>query len=68
MPGDGPDPQVKDAVLQLLKASEDYTRAYGAWSVDPHRWDELRAAERRLEDARRLASAAQGARPEFRQP
>lgn len=60
-----PDDQVRVAVVRLLKATEEYTRAYGAWSVDPHRWNELRAAEKRLEDARRQASTAQGVRPDL---
>lgn len=67
MPGDEPGPDVREAVRKLLKATEEYTRAYGVWSVDPHRWNELRDAERRLEDARRTASE-KTARPEFRQP
>lgn len=57
MPGDDPDPRVREAVIKLLKATEDYTKAYGAWSVDPHRWNELHAAEKRLEEARRTASS-----------
>lgn len=67
MTGDEADPRVRQAVRALRKASEDFARAYGAWSVDPHRWSELDRAQERLEAARREAALA-AKRPDFRQP
>lgn len=60
----GDDKEVSAAVVQLLQASRAFTRAYTDWEraggpVEDARRELLRAAEERLDEARRRVAGAQ---------
>lgn len=51
-------PELQRALVDLLRAEQDFTRAYGAWALAPSARqpilrDELAAVERRIEAAER---------------